>query len=403
MANISEDQLEALRAQLGQAGQNPAPPLMPPQFMQQANGNTIPQQASPMQGTGMPNMGQPGMPMSQQVNPMQGAGSPNMGQPGTTAPQQRPSAQEAMKARMRASGTQAATPPVLMEQGENYNPVNQGQAQQPQQKSSSVVANQTIINTTQKDGVPQDDLSGDNGGSKGFKMNPKMAIALVVIGVVVIFFVFSFLGKKPVTEDDNQGQDSSEVYDPFNDPNIEWEIPSTSDFYTLEEKQQLRAAGYTGDEIESYAAAQTPSKDLLRQAEAERDAYIQSAIAPLYDTASDEYKHFISQTWLTLPKREDFPDWKNICMNYSKRENLDYEKIDVYGNQLFIKIYLDDNKHENWFFCSVTPEQWNRLNDSGNIIVNYVYTTRYVGDDILTAVEDTENICIISSSIEFIE
>lgn len=236
-------------------------------------------------------------------------------------------------------------------------------------------------------------------------MNPVIAIVAVVAVLLVVFFGYSYLSKNSSNGEDTE---PTEEYDPFDDPNIEWVEDPTGNgtggasFYTFEQIEQLRAAGYTGTEIDNYAIQMMPYNDLIKQAEAARDAYIQSAIAPLYDTASDEYKHFVSQTWLTLPKREDFPEWNNIAMNYTKRENLDYEKIDVYGNQLFIKVYLDDNEHKDWFFCSVTPEEWNRLGDSGNIIVNYTYCTRYVGDDPWTAVEDLENICIISSSIEFV-
>ena len=319
---------------------------------------------------------------------------------------QRPTAQETMKARMQASRQQQNQQPqqTVMSQGEQYTPTQYANMQQPAQQSQrsepidqtapnnggGVQANQTIINTTQTE--------DDGNSGKGFKMNPVMAIGIAVVVLLLVFFGYSYVVKHGSGEEDTQPSD----YDPFNDPNIEWIEPEQNYSYTIDEIQQLRAAGYTGDEIESYAALQTPYKDLIHQAEAARDAYIQQAIAPLYDTASDEYKHFIAQTWLTLPERTDTAEWQSIAMNYSERRNLDYEKIDVYGNQLFIKIYLDDNVHEDWFFCSVTPEEWNRLSDFGNIIVNYTYCTRYVGDDPWLAVEDTENIFIISASIEFV-
>lgn len=373
-SGFTQEQIDQLRASMGMGSP--------------ASAGNPPTQQQPMQGQNMQQAYQQPQPQPQ--------------------PPQRPSAQEAMKARMQASRNQAASQgPVLMEQGETYNPVQSAPidqtAPQPQQSAAS---NRTIINTTRgagsgDNGDPQQ--NGDDGEQKsgsGLKLNPVMAIGIAVVALLAVFFIF--YGGKGSGKDDIPSEEDPVFTDPFDDPNIEWITPDTGSFYTIDQKAQLRAAGYTGDEIESYAAMMTPYNDLIREADAARDAYIQSAIAPLYDTASDEYKHFISQTWLTLPKRDDFPEWTNIAMNYTKRENLDYEKIDVYGNQLFIKIYLDDNEHKNWFFCSVTPDEWNRLGDAGNIIVNYVYTTHYVGDDIWTAVEDMDNICIISSSIEFV-
>lgn len=312
-------------------------------------------------------------------------------------------AQEAMMARMEASRNKAASTQSVMQQGEQYNPVNQTSAQ-----PSSPVANQTIINTTQGAGgntnPPAGKDSGDSGDSsvsKGFKMNPVMAIAMVIAVLLVAFFGYSSISKHKTDAD---GEETSEPsLDPFEDPDLEWIIPGSQWEYTPEQIAQLRAAGYTGTEIEQYAQTMTPYTDLIKRAEAARDAYIQEAIAPLYDTASDEYKRFISQTWLSLEKRVDIYEWKTTAMNYSRRENLDYEKVDVYGNQLFIKIYLDDFDHSDWFYCLVTPDEWNKLKNAGNIIVNYTYSTRIVGDDPMNFYEDTDNFYIISSSIEFVE
>lgn len=315
--------------------------------------------------------------------------------------QQRLTPQQLMMQRMQESKNKAPSGAQVLSQGEQYQPVNQtAPAQQ-----TFPVANQTIINTTQQPNGGQQNSTeaggeSDGGKGKGFKMNPIMAVAIVIAVLLFAFFIVSYLGKN---KEDGDSTEDMQLTDPFSDPNVEWVIPDQQFSYEPDQVAQLRAAGYTGDEIEQYASQMTPYTDLIRQAEAARDAYIQDAIAPLYDTASDEYKHFISQTWLALDKRSDIYDWKITAMNYSKRENLDYEKVDVYGNQLFIKIYLDDNVHADWFYCLVTPEEWNKLNDSGNIIVNYTYTTRVVGDDPMTSYEDTENFYIISSSIEFVE
>ena len=391
---MSPEQLQALRQQM-EGGQSAATPQEQLEAMQRQQAM---QAQHAQQMTGMQEQSPQPLTETEQVPPPQYSSQvPPQAQPTQPMQQQRPmTAQEAMRARMQAGRNQQAQPTqqTVMTQGEQYSPAQQpapiDQTQAP--NGQSVAANNTIINTTQTE--------DDGGSSKGFKMNPVMAIGIAIVVLLLIFFGYSYLSKNTPDNPDESEQQSN--YDPFEDPNIEWVIPDQSLDYTMTEIQQLRAAGYTGDEIESYAAQHVPYADLIKEAEAARDAYIQQAIAPLYDTASDEYKRFVSQTWLTLPKRTDADEWKNIAMNYAERRNLDYEKIDVYGNQLFIKIYLDDNLHEDWFFCQVTPEEWNRLGPAGNIIVNYTYCRRLVGDDMWTAVEDMEHIFIISASIEFV-
>lgn len=305
--------------------------------------------------------------------------------------QDRMSAQQALRERMRAQSNQASQP-VTLQQTDTYQPgqaVQQPQqtqqTQQPQQQAQP--ANNTIINTTQ---------SSDNGG-KGFKMSKGLALGIVGILVVVGILGYVLMNGKGKEEPENTGEPNLDE--------LEWLDPVNNNvfLYTPEEITQLRAAGYTGDEIESYQSQMVPAEDLIKQAEAARDAWVQEAIAPLYDTASDEYKHYVSQTWLTLPQRTDMTEWTMLASYYTERKNLDYEKIDVYGNQLFIKVYLDDNAHADWFFLCVSPDEWNKLKDSGNVIVNYTYCTRLVGDDYMTAVEDTTNIYITQASLEIIE
>ena len=209
---------------------------------------------------------------------------------------------------------------------------------------------------------------------------------------VIAAIVILGSGKKEETNTPDESLEDLEWLDPVNQETF---------LYSPEEITNLRAAGYTGDEIESYQSQQTPAEDLIKQAEAERDAWVQEAIAPLYDTASDEYKHYVSQTWLTLPQRTDMADWTMIGAEYAVDQNLDYEKIDVYGNQMFIKVYLDDNAHESWFFLNVSPTEWNQLNDAGNIQVHYTYVTHLVGDDYMTATEDFDDIYITSATLQF--
>lgn len=397
-------QLQAQMSAMSSPPPRPVPPMAGQQGARPAvNGAPPPPPA--MRPNIPPSMQQGGMGQSA-GHQMPGMGQPMSGMPPTPPTQQRPSGQDAMRARMQASRNQQ-TSAQAMTQGEQYAPQpTVQQAPPPQQQQGSPVANRTIINTTQSPDNQQDSHGegggNNNGGKKGFKMNPIMAIGIVIAILLFVFFAYSYASKQ-AGESGEQDPTTDTNYDPFADPNMEWVVPENQYTYTPEETAALRAAGYTGDEIEAAAAAMTPAGDLIKEAEAARDAYIQQAIAPLYDTASDEYKHFISQTWLALRERHDIETWGTTAMQYSERKNLDYEKIDTYGNQLYVKIYLDDFDHKDWFYCLVTPDEWKKLNDAGNIIVNYTYTTQYIGDDPLTSYEDMENYYIIDARIEFIE
>lgn len=305
-------------------------------------------------------------------------------------------ATSSMRERMRQSSQQSqSTQQVVLEQGENYNPQGAAPVEQPKAQTAS----STIINTTNNGQVPniQTDTGDD---SPKFKLSKGMVLAIAAMVVIALVFILVML------KGSDEGEKEPEVptyEDPFDDPNLEWLTPDSSIFYTDAEKSALRAAGYTGDEIDAFASQGLSASDKILQAQAERDAWIQEAIAPLYDTASDEYKAFISQTWLTLPERSDMNDWTQVATYYTERKNLDYEKVTVYGNQLFIKVYLDDAAHKDWFFLNVTPTEWLQLNDSGNVIVNYTYCTHFVGEDIMTAYEDTDNIYITSATLEIIQ
>ena len=171
--------------------------------------------------------------------------------------------------------------------------------------------------------------------------------------------------------------------------------------YNSSEIQALRAAGYTGDEIESAAAMYIPASDLIAQAEIDRQAWLEEAIKPMLDTASPEYKENLKQTWLGLEKVEDINGYQNSSGMYEVRRNLDYEKIDVYGHQLYIKIYLDSSG-ENYFFHQTTPTEYLRLEQEGNIIVTYTYMHPMVSSTYGYS-EDTSEFIIIKSSVEIID
>lgn len=271
---------------------------------------------------------------------------------------------------------------VVLEQGMNYSP-NEQETHQTTNGTST-----TIINTTK---VEQDN-SGDDDTRRGFK--PTKTFVMIAAGIIVLGLIIFI-----VLASNGSGEDIPNVPE----EELEWILPDSQYSYTVDQIERLRMVGYTGREIEEFETLQMDINELVKEATAKRDAWVQEAIAPLYDATSQEYKDFISQTWLTLPKRNDTDDWGNIAQYYEVRKNLDYEKVETYGNQLYIKIYLDDNEHKDWFFLNVSPEDWVRLQGTGNVIVTYKYCTRYLLVGQNTLIEDFENIFITEAHLEIIE
>lgn len=317
----------------------------------------------------------------------------------------------AIRQRMQASRGAAPPPPTVITQGDTYNPTPTTQAPtrpvqptiplpaqsaQPNTAPTQVGSTSTIINTTSVDTQG----SGNDNGSEKKKFNPMIAIG-IFIGIAVLGVLLMVFSKKP----DGNEVPSENPDGVVSEDDLVWIDPvvDTETFYTQDQINKLREVGYTGTEIEQFALNGEDVNAKIREAEAIRDAWLQEAIAPLYDATSQEYKDFISQTWLTLPERKDLGEWTQVAGYYQERKNLDYEKVTVYGNQLFIKIYLDDDVHADWFFLNVTPEEWIKLKDQGNVIVTYTYCTRYVTSAEGFNVEDFSNTFITSAVLEIIE
>lgn len=320
------------------------------------------------------------MPPMQTVPPVQSAPAPPP--PPQSAPQQK-SATAALRERMQnstATGNQTVMEQGGSYQGSNAEPVQQTETPQPAQTKGSGLAgifeNKTLV----------------------------IAIAAIVIVGIVIILIMAKSKKGNTEEGDDSGQ--VEIIDEPED--IDWIIPdqgtaSMPVIYSQEEVEKLREVGYTGYEIEQFSNDREDFNRLVEEAETKRDLWLRENIAPLYDSASEEYKAYINQTWLSLSKRKDVDNWDEIAGTYELRKNLDYEKIDVYGEQLFIKVYLDDDEHKKFFFVCVTPEQYAKLKNRGNVIVTYTYETRYVYKTDSSKFEDTKNIWIIDAELEIIE
>ena len=280
--------------------------------------------------------------------------------------------------------TQAPTP-VRMSQGADYNPNG----------SSTTSTSTTGSNNNQQ---PVDETADTQDTN-----TPKVSFKVIAIGgalaLVLIILIVILSGLQRSTNPSDVLQEPS----PSPDLIVPEDVTIPVSNYTDEEVAQLRECGYSTSEMEDYFSLGIPAIDLINDAEAQRQAWIDEAIAPLYDTASDEYKENMSSTWIGLPARSDMEDWSMEGGYYEVTSNSDYEKVDVHGDQLFIKIYTDDENHESYFFHLCTPDEWLALKDRGNVIVTYQYVTCCEGSDELGWYEDETRMFITDTSIQIIK
>lgn len=136
---------------------------------------------------------------------------------------------------------------------------------------------------------------------------------------------------------------------------------------------ELRKLGYTGDEI---SAAQSSGADLnamVESAKQLRDEAAKEALIRMSDNASEEFQHIVNSSIFCLPEIT-FPEVENapgrIMKDNSYTVNADYEKMDLRGNQLFIKLKI---ANDTYAFMTMTPQRWAAIPDTGNMVVRIDY------------------------------
>lgn len=240
------------------------------------------------------------------------------------------------------------------------------------------------------------------------KINLKF-ILVVAGGCLVVALIAVMIASGRKKEPDPPIESEAPIDVPVDlEPVVEEEVqePVIMANYTSDQMNNLRAIGITSDELTSYMENNVPYDFIYNTLMEQFWGWHLMNELPTYDMTSSEYKSVIDQTWMSLPERHDLAEWTAdyIAYSYDVEANLDYEKVTPYGNQLFLKIYLDDNTHDSWFFLNIKPEEWNQLGPKGNVVVNYTYQTHYKPyENIFDAEEDKENIFIISATLNIIK
>ncbi len=215
--------------------------------------------------------------------------------------------------------------------------------------------------------------SGKKGILGKISDNARVIIILCVIVVALAIF-FAWQGHANKKHMDNPGNPADDITQQGGDGVIGNDVDElfasvTPVFtYTSEELEQLRAWGYTGDEIEAEQLKETPAADLVAASKQAQE----EARAALSNPESPEYQALLNQTWLgevavTVPVYD--PETSEVGTT-TLTLNADYEKMPAHGTNLFLRVKLEDGSHH---FMEVSPYRYSQLADSGNIVVTYDY------------------------------
>lgn len=208
------------------------------------------------------------------------------------------------------------------------------------------------------------------------KKSWKVYVTLAGFGAVIVLVLIGLIVAK-VRGDDTKDPPPSDS----NSPGIvvgddaywdQFEEPGTTFSYTDEEKQQLRAWGYTGDEIEEHESNETSVDELVAASRQEQE----EARATLSNPESPEYQALLNNTWLgqqalTIPQYEEGVS-EGIIYYDTYTLNADYEKVPAHGHNLLLKVYLEDGSYA---FMECPLLRYMQLPDSGNIVVSYQTAT----------------------------
>lgn len=246
-------------------------------------------------------------------------------------------------------------------------------------------------------------------------------VAAVAIGLLLLLFVIVFTRKKKDNEivppdinieysqvDDVQFYDDG--FDDFEEEEVEYEpeyevgemlngymwdgekwVEPTPEI-DFETNKRLRAAGYTGDEIE-YALRNGFDTEALIQASNELyDEEAKKALERMSDSASEEFKFLLDRTYFgevgyEFVPQSNLPAQEQTIVSNSFVVNADYIKCPTYGSQLYLKCKVASDLN---VFMIMTPQRWETLPASGNIVLR-VYYTQYGPNRYVTEVKEVDS------------
>lgn len=191
-----------------------------------------------------------------------------------------------------------------------------------------------------------------------------MFVVLVAVGIIIAVSV----SKKSSTPTEEAASPSPSSEGTTVGDDAYWDQYAIDGSYTEEEKKELRAWGYTGDEIEAHEAVGDSVDDLVAASKAEQE----EARKKLSNPESPEYQALLNNTWVgqsefVLPAYQE--DATENQISYGQRTvNADYVKIAPHGHQLFLKVFLSP---DSYVFMECPILRYMQLADTGNIVISY--------------------------------
>ena len=161
---------------------------------------------------------------------------------------------------------------------------------------------------------------------------------------------------------------------------------------------QMRAYGYTADEIDMAVDMGITLDQLEAEAKAAQDVKAAEALKRMSKHSSKEFRNMKKYSIFCMPKVK----FDNVKKSQVKDDydtsyivNADYEKCPTNGLQLFIKVKI---ANKTYAFMTVTPSRWKELPDTGNIVVQVsmrVYGAKHVNTYVTNIQEiDTTKITV---------
>lgn len=216
----------------------------------------------------------------------------------------------------------------------------------------------------------------DEEGNKKRKVAPKFRTIALAVGVTaVLIAVVVLVIRMKADNDDIMSDPNSPAVDDIINPSGSGNIddflnPGGVDMfsYTQEEREELRAWGYTGSEIEQFQTDKIEASTKVEEARRLRE----ETWAALNNPESPEYRALLDQTWLGEEATQLPAPGEGIQSIEQKTINADYVRVPPHGRNMFIKVDMHDGT---FYFMQCKPDLYVSLEDSGNINLRYdLYT-----------------------------
>lgn len=251
---------------------------------------------------------------------------------------------------------------------------------------NSVVMNQTDeYKEETQDGTPDNNSNPNLKNNRRSKDNPfkgliadKIKPSYIVIGIVIVIIVIVvavFIPKTPNVSGDGITLDNG--------------IEENTFKYNMDERDLLRNYGFTADDIDRLEVEETNPNAAVEEVISNRKEINDAELKPYLDGASDQFKKLKDMTWIGTGTMSPsvFSAVEGEFEQYSGTYNCDYVKVTPMGVQLFLKVILADFNNQA-VFMMVNPELYNKLSDSGNLVVEIEFNQYTDGKILVTNISE---------------